>query len=149
VGRRFDRLGETAGIEIVDDYAHHPTELAATLEAARQAFPDRRLVALFQPHLYSRTREHGAVMGEILSRADLVIVTDVYGAREQPEIGVTGRLVADAAISAGGMVVYEPNPELLVDEVTSLLREGDVLLTMGAGDVTRVGPAVAQRLGTQ
>lgn len=139
VGRRFDRLGSVAGIEIVDDYAHHPTELVATLAAARQAFPQHRLVAVFQPHLYSRTREHGVAMGRALAAADVIVVADVYGARERPEPGVSGKIVADAAVEAGAFVLYEPNRARLSGEVAGLLRDGDVLLTMGAGDVTRVG----------
>ena len=87
VGRRFERLGEHGGVAVVDDYAHHPSELAATLAAARQAFPGRRLVAVFQPHLYSRTAAHGQAMGEALAAADLVFVTEVYAAREQPIAG--------------------------------------------------------------
>lgn len=147
VGRRFERLGDFAGVAIVDDYAHHQTELHAALGAARQAFPDRRLVAVFQPHLYSRTREHGAAMGATLASADLVIVTDVYGAREQPEPGVTGKIVADAAVESGAIVVYEPERARLAQEVIGLLRDGDVLLTLGAGDVTQVARDVAAGLG--
>ncbi len=146
VGRRFERLGDCGGVAVVDDYAHHPTELHAALDAARQAFPGRRLVAVFQPHLYSRTREHGAAMGAKLASADLVIVTDVYGAREEPEPGVTGKIVADAAVTGGAIVVYEPDRARLVDEVLNLLREGDVLLTLGAGDVTRVAHDAARAL---
>ncbi len=149
VGRRFERLGEVAGVAIVDDYAHHPTELVATIAAARQAFPDRRLVVVFQPHLYSRTREHGPAMGVALAPADLIIVTDVYGAREQPEPGVTGKIVADAAVAHGGFVVYEPNRAQLNSEVADLVRPGDVLVTLGAGDVTRVGRDVADILAAQ
>lgn len=146
VGRRFDRLGSVRGIELVDDYAHHPTELVATLAAARQAYPQHRLVAVFQPHLYSRTREHGAAMGRALAAADVIVVADVYGAREQPEPGITGKIVADAAVEAGAFVLYEPNRARLSSEVAGLLREGDVLLTMGAGDVTRVGRDVRAML---
>ena len=142
VGRRFERNGDFGGVTFVDDYAHHPTELAATLAAARQAFPDRRLVAVFQPHLYSRTREHGATMGRVLAAADVVVVADVYGAREQPEPGITGKLVADAAVDAGAFVLYEPGRAELAAEIAGVLRDGDVLLTLGAGDVTRVGPEV-------
>jgi UDP-N-acetylmuramate--alanine ligase len=142
VGRRFERNGDVGGITFVDDYAHHPTELAATLAAARQAFPDRRLVAVFQPHLYSRTREHGVTMGRVLAAADVVVITDVYGAREQPQPGITGKLVADAAVTAGAFVLYEPGRTELAGEIAAVLREGDVLLTLGAGDVTRVGPEV-------
>lgn len=142
VGRRFERNGDFQGVTFVDDYAHHPTELAATLAAARQAYPDRRLVAVFQPHLYSRTREHGVTMGRVLAAADVVVVADVYGAREQPEPGVTGKLVADAAVDAGAFVLYEPGRAELAGEIAAVLRDGDVLLTLGAGDVTRVGPEV-------
>jgi UDP-N-acetylmuramate--alanine ligase len=109
VGRRFERLGEFSGVAVVDDYAHHPSELAATLSAARQAFPGRRLVAVFQPHLYSRTAAHGQAMGEALAAADLVIVTEIYPAREQPIAGVSGRQVADAAGRAGADAHFEPS----------------------------------------
>ncbi len=146
VGRRFERLGEAGGIAFVDDYAHHPTELDVTLAAARQAFPGRRLVAAFQPHLYSRTRDHGTAMGQLLAAADLVIVTDVYPAREAPIEGVTGKLVADAAMAAGAMVCYAPVRARLADEVHDLLREGDVLLTLGAGDITTVGRDLLARV---
>ena len=146
VGRRFERLGEERGVTFVDDYAHHPTELAVTLAAARQAFPDRRLVAVFQPHLYSRTLQHGETMGRVLAAADVVVVADVYGAREQPIAGVTGKIVADAATTAGAFVLYAPVRSELGAEVAALLRDGDVLLTLGAGDVTRVGPEVRELL---
>jgi UDP-N-acetylmuramate--alanine ligase len=147
VGRRFERLGDVAGVTVVDDYAHHPTELVATLEAARQAFPGRRLVAVFQPHLYSRTRAHGSAMGEALGLADLAVVSDVYPAREAAIPGVTGALVADAARAAGtAEVQYVPARDALEAAVVELVRPGDVLLTLGAGDVTRVGPAVMRRL---
>lgn len=142
VGRRFERGGVVAGVEFVDDYAHHPTELVATLAAARQAYPDHRLVAVFQPHLYSRTREHGEAMGRALAAADLVVVADVYGAREQPMAGISGKMVADAAVASGAFVVYEPKRAALATEVADLLREGDVVFTLGAGDITRVGPEV-------
>lgn len=140
VGRRFDRVGTAGGVEIIDDYAHHPTELVATLEAARQAFPGRRLVAVFQPHLYSRTQLHGGAMGVALAAADLVVVTEIYAAREQPVDGVSGRLVADAASAAGATTLFEGNRDGLGRSVASQLRSGDVVLTMGAGDITRVGP---------
>ncbi|HET9134926.1 MAG TPA: UDP-N-acetylmuramate--L-alanine ligase [Gemmatimonadales bacterium] len=142
VGRRFERHGVHQGVTFVDDYAHHPTELVATIAAARQAYPEQRLVAVFQPHLYSRTLEHGVAMGEALAAADVVVVTDVYGAREAPIAGVTGALVADAALARGAVVQYEPRGDRLVGEIIDLLRDGDVLLTMGAGDITRIGPAV-------
>jgi UDP-N-acetylmuramate--alanine ligase len=142
VGRRFERLGEFAGIAIVDDYAHHPTELRATLAAARQVFPRRRLVAAFQPHLYTRTLEQSEAMGRELSAADLAVVTDVYGAREDPIPGVTGKLVADAAQRHGATVIYEPSRAQLGKRVAELLRSGDVLLTLGAGDITQLAREV-------
>ena len=140
VGRRFDRVGTAGGVDVVDDYAHHPSELVATLEAARQVFPGRRLVAVFQPHLYSRTELHGDAMGVALAAADLVVVTEIYAAREQPVPGVSGRRVADAAKAAGGTVHFEADRAGLGRMVASHLRSGDVVLTMGAGDITRVGP---------
>ena len=147
VGRRFERAGEQGGIAFVDDYAHHPTELRATLAAARQAFPGRRLVAAFQPHLYSRTAEHGDAMGKALAAADLAVVTDVYGAREAPIAGVTGELVSGAVERHGGSVIYEPSRAALGARVAAQLRAGDVLLTMGAGDITRLGAEVRAQLG--
>ncbi len=140
VGRRFERLGEAGGIAFVDDYAHHPTELAATLTAARQAFPEHRLVAVFQPHLYSRTQQHGDAMGEALAAADVAVITDIYRAREQPIEGVSGALVATAARAAGAaQVEYVAPRDQLESVVAELIQPGDVLLTLGAGDVTRVG----------
>lgn len=146
VGRRFERLGEFGGVAIVDDYAHHPTEIRATLAAARQAFPGRRLVAAFQPHLYSRTAAHGDAMGEALAQADLAVVTDVHPAREAPLPGVTGELVARAVERRGARVVYESARTALADRVAGLLVPGDVLLTLGAGDITRLGPELRARL---
>ncbi len=141
LGRRFERLGEARGIEFVDDYAHHPTELVATLSAARQAFPGRRLIAVFQPHLFSRTAQHGVAMGRALAVADVAIVTEIYAAREQPLPGVTGRTVAEAARQApsAATVVFEPDRNVVRDRVLEQARAGDVVLTMGAGDITRVG----------
>jgi UDP-N-acetylmuramate--alanine ligase len=146
VGRRFERLGESAGVMFVDDYAHHPTEVRATLAAARQAFPGRRLVAVFQPHLYSRTAEHGDALGEALAAADFVVVADVYPAREAPIPGVTGERVANAARDRGVQTVYEPVRDALGERVAPLLNAGDVVLTLGAGDITRLGPELRGRL---
>lgn len=140
LGRRFERLGGAGGVEIVDDYAHHPSELAATLEAARQAFPGRRLVAVFQPHLYSRTAQHATAMGRALAAADLVIVTEIYGAREQPIPGVSGRQVAEAAESAGAWTMFVADRAQVPRAVMDKLRPGDVVLTLGAGDITKIGP---------
>jgi UDP-N-acetylmuramate--alanine ligase len=146
VGRRFERLGEHGGVALVDDYAHHPTELAATLAAARQAYPGRRLVAVFQPHLYSRTAAHAEAMGRALAAADLAIVTEIYAAREQPMAGVSGRQVADAAQRAGAEVRFEPTRAELGRRVYEALAPGDVVITLGAGDITRVGPELLRWL---
>jgi len=140
VGRRFELVGEVDGVVVVDDYAHHPTEIAATLEAARQAYPGRRLVAVFQPHLFSRTQAMGVEMGAALGAADVVVVADVYPARESPIPGVTGRMVANAAEATGTEVYWVPSRSELVGRVRGLARPGDLVLTMGAGDVTAVGP---------
>jgi UDP-N-acetylmuramate--alanine ligase len=146
VGRRFERLGEFGGVAVVDDYAHHPSELAATLSAARQAFPGRRLVAVFQPHLYSRTAAHSQAMGEALAAADVVIVTEIYPAREQPIAGVSGQQVVDAAERAGADVRFEPTRSEVGKTVYRVLKPGDVVLTLGAGDITRVAPELVRWL---
>ena len=149
VGRRFERLGQAGGVAIVDDYAHHPSELVATLAAARQAYPGRRLVAVFQPHLYSRTAQHGAAMGEALAAADIVLVTDVYAARESPMAGISGKLVADAAARGRSPVHFVAERADVTARVAALLEPGDVVLTLGAGDITRVGPELLQRLAVR
>jgi UDP-N-acetylmuramate--alanine ligase len=146
VGRRFERIGEAGGVAVVDDYAHHPSELTATLSAARQAFPGRRLIAVFQPHLYSRTAAHGEAMGRALAAADLVFVTEIYAAREQPMPGVSGQQVAEAAERAGAKARFEPARSDVGRRVYEQLRPGDVVLTLGAGDITRVAPELVQRL---
>ena len=146
VGRRFDRLGEAGGVALVDDYAHHPSELVATLAAARQAYPERRLVAVFQPHLYSRTQEHGAAMGQALAAADVVVVADVYGAREAPVPGVTGELVSSAAAEAGADVHFVADRPSLAGVVRGLVHPGDLVLILGAGDITRIGPELLASL---
>jgi UDP-N-acetylmuramate--alanine ligase len=138
VVRRFEKKGERAGVLVVDDYAHHPTELAATLSAARQVYPERRLVALFQPHLYSRTRDFAGDFGRALLGADVAVVTDVYPSREKPLPGVTGQLVVQAAKEAGHRsLIYVADKKKVGERLERLLRPGDLLLTMGAGDVVR------------
>ena len=146
LGRRFERIGEFGGIMLVDDYAHHHSELAATLAAARQAFPGRRLVAVFQPHLFSRTAAHGEAMGQALSKADLVVVTEIYAARESPVPGVSGRAVARAAEAAGAHTIFEPTRDFVGRTVLEAIRPGDVVLTLGAGDITKVARELAEWL---
>jgi UDP-N-acetylmuramate--alanine ligase len=142
-GRRFERLGTTAaGAAVVDDYAHHPTEVRVTIEAARTLGP-RRVVAVFQPHLYSRTRHQAREFGAALALADLVVVSEIYPARERAEDfpGVSGRLVAAAAADhAGGRTVaWLPRFDDAEAFLRGELREGDLLLTLGAGDVDELG----------
>lgn len=140
--RRFERKGERAGVLVVDDYAHHPTEVAATLAAARQAHPERRLVALFQPHLYSRTRDFATAFGAAFLAADVLLVTPVYGSREAPVEGVTGALVADAATSRGHRHArFVESRDAILPALREELKENDLLLTMGAGDVLHFGEA--------
>jgi len=145
VHRRFERLGHWRGAVVVDDYAHHPTEVAATLQAARQSFPDGRVFAVFQPHLFSRTQDQADAFGSSLLRADLAVVTDVYPSREAPVPGVTGELVVNAARRSGHRNVHycpawKDAPELLQDEA----GEGDVVITLGAGDVNRLAERLAR-----
>ncbi|HYC76098.1 MAG TPA: UDP-N-acetylmuramate--L-alanine ligase [Planctomycetota bacterium] len=143
VGRRFEELGERDGVRVVDDYAHHPTEIAATLAAARAAAPERRLVAVFQPHLFSRTRDLAADFAAALSGADAVILAPIYGAREAPLDGVTSSLVAAAPGLAGvPTTVVDARPRLL-HALRAAARPGDLLLLMGAGDLRAAGEAFA------
>jgi len=144
--RRFETKGERDGVLVVDDYAHHPTEISATLAAARQVYPDRRLAALFQPHLYSRTRDFAEQFGRALTACDVALVTDVYPSRERPIPGITGEVIADAARQAGHpSVTYISEKKQVVSELRRTLRPGDVLLTLGAGDVVRFGEEYLKR----
>ncbi len=140
VARRFEVKGEKGDVLVVDDYAHHPTEVSATLAAARQAYPKRRIVALFQPHLYSRTRDFAREFGRSLNAADVAIVTEVYASREAPIPGVSGRLIADQAASFGHRsATFIQDRNDVMPCLGSSLQPGDLLLTMGAGDVYRYG----------
>jgi len=144
--RRFE-IHEACEIVVVDDYAHHPTEIEATLAAARERWPGRRLLVLFQPHLYSRTRHLAREFGAALAAADRVAVTDVYPARESPILGVTGKLVVDALADRGRLPVWTPSVEAGVEHLLREVRPGDIVLTLGAGDVDRAAPLVLERLG--
>jgi UDP-N-acetylmuramate--alanine ligase len=143
-GRRFEVVGEQGGVTVVDDYAHHPSEIAATVAAARER-TDGRVLVLFQPHLYSRTRHLAHELGSSLSAADAVCVTDIYRAREQPIDGVDGRLVV-AALRPGLRAGWAPKVEDGARIVASWARAGDLVLTVGAGDVDRAGPLVLDAL---
>jgi UDP-N-acetylmuramate--alanine ligase len=135
-GRRFE-VAELGDVTLVDDYGHHPTEVALTIAAARERFPGRRLRVLFQPHLYSRTRHLAREIGAALAEADDVAVTDVYPAREEPLPGVTGKLVVDALSDLGRLPAWTPSVEAGVEWLALHAEPGDVLLTVGAGDIDR------------
>ena len=144
-GRRFE-VSEAAGVTVVDDYAHHPAEVAATIAAAREAFAGRRLRVLFQPHLVSRTRHLARELGEALAAADDVAVTDVYVAREPPDPAVTGKLVVDALSDAGRLAAWIPSVEQGAEYLARRAGTGDVLLVLGAGDVDRAPALIRARL---
>jgi len=147
VARRFERLGDVADVHVVDDYAHHPTEISATLAAARAAFPGARLVVAFQPHLFSRTRDFAAEFGRSLAAADVLWITDVFPAREAPIAGITGATVVQAARDAGAEEVhYHAALDTLAAALTNALHPGDVLVTMGAGSIENLGRDVLARL---
>lgn len=145
VDRRMHEIAEAAGRLVVDDYAHHPTEVRASLEGAKGCWPDRRILAVFQPHLYSRTRQLADQFGSCFDAADVLVCMDIYPAREAPEPGITGALVADAARAAGHpSVTYAPDKSDLVDTVIGLSRPGDVIITLGAGDIWRLNRDMAR-----
>jgi UDP-N-acetylmuramate--alanine ligase len=146
VRRRFESRGLVAGVRIVDDYSHHPTEVIATLREA-SLLGAARVWVVFQPHLFSRTRDMHPEMGAALAPADGVVVTDVYGSREEPIPGVTGRLVAEACERAGGRsVTYVRHRADVADHLVDRLAPGDLVITMGAGDVTLVAGELAHAL---
>jgi UDP-N-acetylmuramate--alanine ligase len=148
VRRRFERRGSARGAEFYDDYAHVPTELAVTIDVARARKP-RRLVAVFQPHRYSRTRALWRELGASLTGADLIVVTDVYGANQAPIPGVTGELVVDGVRRAAPEreVVYAPQREEAISFLAREVREGDFVITLGCGDVWMLGDAALARIG--
>jgi UDP-N-acetylmuramate--alanine ligase len=141
VDRRFQILGEYAGALIVDDYAHHPTEIRATLNAARRGYPKRRIVALFQPHLYSRTRDFAREFGESLGVADVALVAPIYAAREKPIEGISSRLIAEAA---EGVEFLELSNDEIIEELRRRLESNDLFITLGAGDVNEISEALAR-----
>ncbi|WP_329137563.1 UDP-N-acetylmuramate--L-alanine ligase [Streptomyces sp. NBC_01476] len=146
VRRRLQLKGEAAGVQVIDSYAHHPTEMAADLEAIRGAAGDARVLVVFQPHLFSRTRELGTEMGGALALADASVVLDIYPAREDPVPGVTSELIIDAARAAGADVTAEHDKAAVPEVVAGMAKAGDLVLTMGAGDVTDLGPLILRRL---
>ncbi len=140
VFRRFQLKTEAGGVMVVDDYAHHPTEVQATLNAARKGWKGRRIVAVFQPHLYSRTQDLYKEFGLSFFDADVVVITDVYPSREKPIEGVSGKLISDAAKEHGHKNVhYLKEKENLADKLKEIVTEGDIIITMGAGDIYKYG----------
>jgi UDP-N-acetylmuramate--alanine ligase len=147
-GRRMESKGSAAGVRLYDSYAHHPVEITSDLRAAREIAGGGRLVVCFQPHLYSRTRAFADAMGRALGAADRIVVMDVYPAREAPVPGVTGALVARAVPLPSSDVVFESDPQRVAERVVSMARPGDLVLTLGAGDVTELGPQILDLLST-
>ncbi|MGI8870086.1 MAG: UDP-N-acetylmuramate--L-alanine ligase, partial [Mycobacteriales bacterium] len=146
VHRRFEYKGAARGVRVYDDYAHHPAKVSAQLAAARVVAAPGRLVVVFQPHLYSRTRDFADDFGTALGAADEVVVMEVAGVREDPIPGVTGALVADAVPLAAERVHYEPSWLATPGLVAGLARPGDLIVTMGAGTVTMLGPEILAEL---
>ncbi len=146
VRRRFEFKGRADGVRVYDDYAHHPTEVEAQLRAARPVVGSGRLVAVFQPHLFSRTAAFAGQFATALGLADEVVVLDVYGAREDPQPGVTGQLIADDVPLERQRVHYEPSITDAAPLVAGLVNPGDLVLTMGAGDVTMIGPEILSEI---
>jgi UDP-N-acetylmuramate--alanine ligase len=137
-GRRFEIIGHRSGYTVIDDYAHHPTEIRVTIEAARKVHPGR-IIVVFQPHRYSRTQLLGEKLGESLQQADLAVITDVYSAGEKPIEGISGRMVFQAAGRTGCDTVYIPAFSDIKQYLGETAREGDMIITMGAGDVWKIG----------
>ncbi|MFZ4703298.1 MAG: UDP-N-acetylmuramate--L-alanine ligase, partial [Candidatus Methylumidiphilus sp.] len=154
IGRRFQINGEVpingSSVTFVDDYGHHPREVAATLDAARQAFPDRRLVVVFQPHRYSRTRDLFEDFVDVLSKVDLLVLLDIYAAGEPPLAGVNGRSLS-RAIRIRGLVdpIFVPKADELSEVLSKILSPGDVVLTMGAGNIGALAAELPKKLSAK
>ncbi|MEQ9719566.1 MAG: UDP-N-acetylmuramate--L-alanine ligase, partial [Balneola sp.] len=147
VFRRFQKKVEEQGVMVIDDYAHHPTEVAATLNAARKGWPDRRIVAVFQPHLYSRTQDLYKEFGLSFSDAEVLVITDVYPSREKPIEGVTGKLISDTAEQYGHKnVIYVEDKADVTETLKEISKAGDIIITMGAGDIYKYGEEFANEL---
>ncbi len=147
--RRFERKGATKGVTVYDDFAHHPTELREALTAAREVAAGGRVVVVFQSQLYSRTKAFAQDFGEALGLADVAVVMDVFGSREDPVPGVTGALIAEAVPLPAEDVRFVPSWSEVPVVLASLVREGDLLLTAGSGDVTLIGPEVLELLAAE
>ncbi len=147
VGRRFEQIAEINRILVIDDYAHHPTEIRATLTAAKAVYPERRVIAIFQPHLFSRTRQFAPEFAQALAIADEVILTDIYPAREQPMPGVTSEMIRQEALKNGAkQFQYVGVKENALDAVTKMAQQGDVIITIGAGSITHIKHLIVERI---
>jgi UDP-N-acetylmuramate--alanine ligase len=142
VKRRFEFRGEAAGVRVYDDYAHHPTELSATLTAARAVAGNGRVVAVFQPGTYSRTQTFAREFAEAMGKADVAVVMDIFPAREEPIPGVTGALISEQVPLAADVVLYEPHYSQTPEAVARLVKQGDVVVTMGIGNVHLLCPEI-------
>lgn len=148
VGRRADKIGEKRSIAFFDDYGHHPTEIKTTLAAFKQSHPENRLVTVFQPHRYTRTRDCLEEFADAFTDADIVVLTDIYSAGEEPLEGVDGEAVYYKVLNRKKEGVYYLRKDALVEFLTGFLQEKDVVVTMGAGDITKYGPYVLERMNT-
>ena len=142
-------IAKVGGVTIIDDYAHHPTEIEATLEAARTAFAGKRIIAAFQPHLYSRTRDFHREFARALSAADVVYLADLYPAREKPIPGVSAKMIVSSMAELGGAPAWEGPRSQMAAALAREVRDGDIVLTIGAGDITNTGPELAQLLSAK
>lgn len=142
VGRRFELRGTAKGIRVIDDYAHHPTEIRATIATARLAARDGSVIAIFQPHRYSRTLAFSQEFAEALRAADKVVLLDIYGAGEEPIPGASSAAIVAEIKAQGGSAIFEPNLMRAIDEASAKAQTGDIILTLGAGDVTSLGPQI-------
>ncbi|MEM4407932.1 MAG: UDP-N-acetylmuramate--L-alanine ligase [Candidatus Caldarchaeum sp.] len=144
--RRLELIGVAGGVELYDDYAHHPTEIRATLTAVRESHARRRLIAVFQPHLYTRTQHFLHEFPRALALADVILLTDIYPARESPIPGISSNLIAEELEREGREVIYVPSRHLVARQVAHIAMEGDVVVTMGAGDVEEVPRQILSEL---
>ena len=146
VGRRFEIKGDAGGVTVVDDYGHHPTEIAATILAARQSY-NKRLMVFFQPHRYTRTQALAEQFGNCFAGAHTVFITDIYAAGEAPIPGVSSDLIIEGVRRAGGIEVYHAASfDHMVELAMERVKDGDLVLTLGAGDIYKVGEMLLQRL---
>ena len=145
VFRRFEYKGECDGFTVYDDYAHHPTEIEATLKGVKDS-TDKRIVAVFQPHLFSRTRDFYKEFGRSFFQSDVLIVTPIFPAREKPIPGITGKMIADAAVQSGHKkVIYIDNNKEIVEIMKHIVKENDIVLTIGAGSIYKYGEELLKK----